>query len=400
MGTNGRIDETSNTQVLGLAGLASGVVGGLIAAVMARRAERREAEAAQNTSELASLIGSVRDGAADTLGRAMSRAPQSTQDWKDTSQRVKDRAAVVANEGQARTAQGLARIDLDDLSKRARGAVPASDVRKGAKRAGKRARAAADEGRKRSRKQVESVDLRRVAKRGRESVASASVGLGDSASSLAAIATERARDATKAVRQQSPQLRERAQGIASEALSAGEDLLAQARERAPELRDAIGETVTPRVKQVQGSTAPTLASASSVLASTLESGKELVSDARGTAERDLLPALKDRAGTAAQKARNAEKVLGGASSQASRAYSQVAGNAGERSRDAAQATAQGTKDTGAIAAWTAVGGGLVYYAFLDEEQRAKVKAAGSRVWEEARSMYRDLQGQDGSFDEA
>lgn len=202
------------------------------------------------------------------------------------------------------------------------------------------------------------------------------------------------------VRQQPPQVKT----LAADAVTSVKTIRGQILDRTPELRGAVTHAVGPRVSSLQTSAAPLIGTAATAVASTIKSGKVKATEARRTAARDLVPSLREKAGSvsqqAAARARNAETVLGGLSSQASQKLTGSSGALEERSRHAAEAAAQGGKDTGAIALWSAAAGGLIYYAFLDDEQRAKLKEASARVWHEAQEIYRDVQGYDGEFTEA
>ncbi|MDQ3541236.1 MAG: hypothetical protein M3440_11145 [Chloroflexota bacterium] len=380
------MDDTANAQVLGLAGITSGIVGGVVAAIMHRRAIRKEkAAAAINSGNVAALVESVKGSTNESLSRALSQAPQSRDEWVAAAQRVKAQAAATAKEGQKRSKKRLAEVDVEAVSKRARNAVPTSELLDQAEKLRKRARNATKESRKRSKKRLENIDLEGLSKKGRDSAAVLSSDLATGAAALAAAATQQSRGVAGSVKQQSYQVKNRAGHVVNDARSLGEQLVEQAKDRAPDLRHAVDKSVAPRVKDLRQSAAPLLGSAANALTSTLESGKELVSETKHNADRELLPALKVKAGTAA-------KSIEHVTSQASDTWSGVSGTVDERSRNAAHAAAQGTRDTGALAAWSIAAGGLIFYGFLDAEQKEKVKAAGSRIVHEAREIYRDIQG--------
>lgn len=404
MSDSKQVDETANARVLGLAGLASGLVGGALAYAMERKAQREEAAKETPSANMAALIDSVRVSANDSLSRVKDQAPQSRKEWAAAAQRLREQAAASAKESQKRSKRRLSEVDVERLSKRARKAVPTSGASDLAGQVRQRVGTAAGMGRHRSRQRIESIDIEGLTRKGKDSVSGLSSGVAAGAATLAAVAGQRSQRVVESVRQQSPQAKGLVEGALTEAKGLGERIVEQTRERVPELRDTVEQSVVPRLRDLQANAAPLLGTAASTVASTIDTGKVKASEAKLRAERELVPVLKDKAGTASKRAvaraRTAETVLGEVSSQASQTFSGASGTLEERSRSVAQATAQGSRDTGAIAAWAAVGGGLIYYAFLDAEQREKLKAAGGRVLHEAREIYRDVQGYDDDFTEA
>jgi len=203
---------------------------------------------------------------------------------------------------------------------------------------------------------------------------------------LTTAAGQQSRGVADALTQQSSQLKGRAALAVADAKGRSGQFAWQAKGRAPELRTVVGQSLLPRVKELQDLAVPLFGSATGALASTLEAGKGLASETRHLSDRDLVPALKEMAGTAS-------KSIGGMASQASGSWSGVSSSVDERSRTAAHAAAQGTKDTGALAAWSVAAGGLIYYGLMDEEQKEKARAAAGRIVHEAREIYRDIQGE-------
>lgn len=393
-------DETANARVLGMAGVASGVIGGLVAAAMERSANRKRAEAeaaavaaADSSSDVGALLQAVRSNANESLSRAMSRAPQSREEWNAAAQRLKEQAAASAKESQKRSKERLSDADLRTLSRQALAALPASQVSERVEQLRKRADAIAGQRSKPSSSPLGQINLGRKKKKVRKSLTGMSSDAATSAAELATAAAQRSRDVVGAVKHQSPQALNRAEQAVTEARSYGEHLLEQAKDRAPELVENVQQSLAPRVKELRSSASPILGAASTALATGTDAGREIVSQLKNSADRELSPALKDRAGSAV-------KTLGDVSSQASDKWSGVSVTVEERSREAAHVAAQGTRDTGAIVAWSAVAGGLIYYAFMDEEQRTKLKQSVGRIGQEAREIYRDVQGYDDTFTEA
>lgn len=404
MSDDRQANEGANARVLGLAGIASGVVGGAVAYAMERKAQREEAAKETPAANVAALLDSLKLTANDSLSRVTSQAPQSREEWAAAAQRLREQAVASAKESQKRSKKRLRDVDVERLSKRARKAVPVSDGTDFAGQVRQRAGKAARLGHHRSRQHIDAVDLEELTKKGKESITGLSSDVAAGAAALAAAASQRSQGVVESVKQHSPQIKSRADDAVTEAKGLGEHLLEQARERVPELRDAVEQSIAPRMKDLQSSAAPLLGTAAAAVASTIDAGKVKAAEAKRTAEREVVPVLKDKVETASKqavaRARTAETVLGEVTSQASQKFSGASGSLEERSRNAAQVAAQGSRDTGAIVAWAAVGGGLIYYAFLDAVQREKLRAAGSRVLQEAREIYRDVQGYDDDFTQA
>lgn len=385
----GQTDETANVQLLGAAGVASGIVGGVVAALMHRREVRKEEAAAAATSNASVLMDSVLGSTNESLSRALSQAPQSREEWAAAAQRAREQAAAVATEGQKRSKQLLNDVDVEAISKRARKAVATS--RRNSRDATRRKRglSMATQRRKRLDKGIGSIGVQGLRRKGGHSTSGKTSEFAAGAAALAAAASQHSRGVAGSVKQQSSQVKSRAADAVTDARDVGGQLVGQARDRAPELRNTLEQSVGPRMKDLQDRATPLFSSATTALVSTLESGKGLASETRQIADRDLVPVLKQRVGTAA-------KSIEHVASHASGTLSGVSGTVDERSRNAAHAASQGTRDTGALAAWSVVAGGLIFYGFMDDEQKAKAKAAGGRIVQEAREIYRDLQGQDES----
>lgn len=414
-------DEIANAQVIGAAGLASGVVGGVVAALMHRSAVRKEEAAATQAAEAAAaaaasaspsvsaLLESVRSSTNESVSRVLSQAPQSREEWAAAAQKVRAQATTVAKDGQERSKQRLNEVDIEAISKQARKAFASSQLNSRADQLRKNAPSLALPGRKGSKQGIGVRAVQGLTNKRKRSSPGISSGLAAAATALATAAGQQSQGVTSTVKQQSTQAKVRAGLAVVDAKARGGHVVGQAKERAPELRVAFGQSIVPvvkdlqnrapelrksversivpKVREVQDRAVPLLGSATGALASTLETGKGLASGTRNITDRDLVPVLKERAGTAA-------KSLGQVASQASGGLSGVSATVDERSRHAAHAAAHGTKDTGALAAWSIAAGSLIFYGFMDDEQREKAKAAGNRIVQEAREIYRDIQGEE------
>lgn len=389
-------DEIANARVLGAAGLASGLVGGVVAALMHRGSVRKdqaaaaqaaEAAAAATSPSVSALLEAVRNSANESVSRALSQAPQSREEWAAAGQKVREQATAVARDGQKRSKQRLDEVDVRAISKQAREAFASSQLNSRADTLRKNARSMAVPGRKRSTASLGPISVERLTRRRKRSKPGVAAELAAGVTAFATAANQQSRGLTSTVKQQSSQAKGRAGLAVVDAKSRSGHIVGQAMNRKPELPNAVGQSIGPRVKDLQNRAVPLIGSATSALASTFETGKGFASETRHIADRDFAPALKERAGSAA-------KSLEQVASQASGALSGVSGTVDDRSRHAAHAAAQGTKDTGALAAWSIAAGSLVFYGFMDDEQRKKVKAAGGRISHEAREIYRDIQGQE------
>lgn len=210
------------------------------------------------------------------------------------------------------------------------------------------------------------------------------------AGSIGSDVSARASNRVMEVRHQVPGLKDAAGKAAIDARDRGAQLGSQALERLPEVRGQVQSRVAPVIEDLRKQATATATAA----LGTAESKAQI---ARTWAEKDALPevrtAVTDVTRKAAGKAKDAEARIATVTAGASGTLTAVE----DRSRHAASVAAQGTKDTGAIAFWATVAGGLVFYAFLSREQREQVKDAALRIGSEAREIYRDIQGVDEEF---
>lgn len=146
---------------------------------------------------------------------------------------------------------------------------------------------------------------------------------------------------------------------------AEKDLLPALRDTADELRERAESDVLPRLRDVS------------------EDLRHRADDAREYAQTDL----RDDLSESTEKARK----------QVQRSSGQLH-DVGDHVSHAAEAVADGGRNTGAFAAWVGIGAGIVYVAFLNDEQRTKVRDLTSRATSEAREIYRDIQGNDERFE--
>lgn len=337
--------------VLGIAGAAAGAVGTLVAVLMDREAEDKSRTQLQRQSREAKATA-VQSQVMARLLRKKDQEPV-TSAMDSPRQRATEIGSQVASLATSGLDAARARIESEGIQGASRQlATTLKDrSREGAMRAG------------------------------------------SAGSDIAARASDRVTEA----RSQLPVLADAAGKAALEARQRGAQVGTQARERLPELREQVGSRVGPMVTDLQKQAKPFIGEATAAAASMLGTVESKAQEARAWAENDALPEVRAAVGgvstRALEKAKGAEGKIASVSAGATGKLSAVE----DRSRGAATAVAQGTKDTGATAFWATVAGGLVFYAFLSDEQRDRVKAAALRISAEAKEIYRDIQGQDEEF---
>lgn len=252
-------------------------------------------------------------------------------------------------------------------------------------------------------------------------------GLGKKAHELAVEISESGAHLIADARSQAPAIRERASRAASDATTLGSTYASQARELAPEVRDQVshlaeqikekapeiqekashaaaqvGEKAAKATAQAREKAPGLLESAGQQLATILEeaqeSAKPHVDDATKQARQatkristEVLPNVQHRAA-------HLTEALDAQAHSATDRIAHTTSAVEKKSKQAAVAAGEGGKNLGALIGWSAAAAGIVYYAFLDETKRAKVKSSGSRILGEARDVVRDIRGQDGQFE--
>lgn len=350
---NDRTQE--NGAVLGIAALAAGVVGTMVAALMSRESEQDAR--ARLEGQLRQLDALSRTGRERT-GKAMKKArKQAPKDVDRARQRASDLGSQVTGLAASGISTAKSRIDAGDL--------PGTSQRLATS----------------------------LKERSREGASRAE--------SAGSDVVSRASELFSEARGQVPNLKNRASQAAVDARIVGSNLGEQLRERLPEVRDQVEHRMTPVVRDLKRQAGPLIDDAAGVAATALSIAGTKAHDVREWAEKDALPEVRDTLGDVPQKvveaAKNAEHMLANVSSDASGRLSDVGGTIEDRSRQVAMVATKGTKDTGSLLFWTTVAAGVVYYAFLSREQQAQVKAAGRRIGSEAREIYRDIQGYDEEF---
>jgi hypothetical protein len=114
-----------------------------------------------------------------------------------------------------------------------------------------------------------------------------------------------------------------------------------------------------------------------------------------------LPGVKEKTdqlkSTASARASSAQQQVAGLTSAATDRASAVQQQAGDKTKQVATVTTEGGKDLGATVTWLALGGGLIYFVFLDDRQREQVRNVANRLFGRVINTYRDIQGFDQEF---
>lgn len=344
-----------NGAVLGVAGLVAGAVGAVVSLFMSRESEDESHDVLQK--RLNQLDAASRTGK-DTTMKSIRKVRKSLpKDYENTRQRLSAFGTQMT---------GMATTQADS-----------------------------------ARTRIQDGDLTGATQRLASTVKGKSQDSVSRAESAGAEVASRVSDVASEVRSQLPQLTSRASKAADDVKERGAHVAEQVRQKAPDIRDQLENKIAPLMKDLKHQAGPLLSDVAGAATATLEVANARAHEARTWAEKDALPELRqsldDMSHRVAQKARAAESTLAGVSSEAAERFADVTDGMEDRSRKAATAAAKGTKDTGSLLFWTTIAGGVIYYSFLSQEQRAKVRAAGRRIGSEAREIYRDIQGTDREF---
>jgi vacuolar-type H+-ATPase subunit H len=124
-------------------------------------------------------------------------------------------------------------------------------------------------------------------------------------------------------------------------------------------------------------------------------------DAGKHAAESMLPEMHDRAdsisGKVQSQGQSAVSTMSSLGATATGKLAHTSEAIEQKSKTAATAAGRGTKETGALVAWTAAAAGLAFVAFLNDRQRQQVKESGRRIAAEIKEVYREFQGQDKNF---
>ncbi len=423
---------SGNGKAVAVSTIAAGVIGTLASSLFSGKETRRQRAQAQVEQRLLDIEGRATQ-AIDRLNRAAEgldgqavgdsrRARRKAKNVSDATRRMADRTAKLTKRQIAefdREAIRLQSIEWanqlgDDGSRRVRDLARALNERTSAlagdgraqlpewrKRASRSTSDAIGKGSALMHQAVEaSPDVRdRLA----ASTASAA-GLAAIGSDAARRAVDRtpdvldrvsksAHDLAEQVRHRAPDVRDRALEAASDASERGRHLADQARSQAPE----VGARAAKALHHAQDAAKPVLGDAAAATTRIVKDAKEAGVHASET----LIPEVQHRVETALSQAKSqgeaSATTLSALGSTVGHKLSHTSEVVEKQSKAVATAAGRGTKDGSSLLVWTAAAAGIVYYAFLNPEQREKAKESGQRIVAEIKEVYRDIRGYDDEF---
>lgn len=206
-------------------------------------------------------------------------------------------------------------------------------------------------------------------------------------------ASKSAHDALDQARSHAPELRARALDAAADASKRGHHLIDNARIQAPD----VGARAASALHHAQDAAKPVLDDAATLASRLVDDAKEV----GAKASESLIPEIQHRAEAVAERARSQGEVsaatLSALGATAGDRLSHTSEVVEKQSKAVATAAGRGTKEGSSLIVWTVAAAGIVYYAFLDDEQRVKAKESGQRILAEIKDVYRDIRGYDEEF---
>lgn len=170
------------------------------------------------------------------------------------------------------------------------------------------------------------------------------------------------------------------------------DAYPEIRETARHLLTRLSDNAGPTVERATTSL-PSAAAVRTTGVSMLERLQETMQETVKPAAEGAIHTLRERIDDGRDGAIPPAGIIAATGASAQRAMdrsSQAAHTAVTSSKNAA-------KETMAAAAWTAIGGALLYFVLLSDEQRQKVKSAVSSAIEQIQLLVRDFQGYEDEF---
>lgn len=386
-----------NGRVLALAAVAAGVVGGLLAAFTGRR-ERTSPKGQVTVSvtvppALAESAKHIREdvgaAVAEQLARAAERGKSAQKitkrDQKKKKARKAEKRGAGAIKGFTDAINPLYREQKSPAQKTAESVrQQAAHLTQQGTDVTNQAKQKLDQLTRQSQGSLEelrhrSVDLAHAgAEKAQESARSLSQGAGGRRQDV----KNTVKPQVEALKSNVSNIKPQAKVLKGTASDRVEELVAEGRERATKLMKEAETDVLPVVKQF----------ASQALES-LEKLPEAVSEE--------LPGVKERTdqlkSTASAGASNAQQQVSQLANTAAERAAVMQQQAGEKTKQVATATSEGSKGLGATITWLALGGGLVYFVFLDDDQREQLRMVANRLFGRVLDTYRDIQGFDQEF---
>lgn len=220
-------------------------------------------------------------------------------------------------------------------------------------------------------------------------------------------------------KEHAPEIQEKGQQLFEKAKDVAAELADQAREKAPEVQAKASELLatagaeagklssTTREKgtleqlghQIAGLIAEAQKNAAPIAKEAASSASHAIDEAKKAGEH-LLPEARERvshAGDTLPTGSDVTAQIHTLGSTATRKLTDTTEVVQAKSTQAATAAGRGTKELGALVAWGAALGGVVYVAFLNERQRKRVKESAGRIGSEAWQVFQEIRGQNGEF---
>ncbi len=226
-----------------------------------------------------------------------------------------------------------------------------------------------------------------------QAIAQAPAALDKTAKALHDVADQGATIASQA-RERSPDLREQAS-------KAAHDVTQHAKAVVPETLGVVSAHVASTVHSAQSHARPIYDDATLAAVKALEQAKSGAKDAGKRAADAVVPEIHHRADVVTEKvSAQRQAALSSINALSASATGKIAHTSDvieNKSKSAATAAGRGTKDAGALIVWLTAAAGVAFFAFLNEEQRQKVKQSGKRIADEVREVINDIRGQDEEF---
>jgi F0F1-type ATP synthase membrane subunit b/b' len=170
-------------------------------------------------------------------------------------------------------------------------------------------------------------------------------------------------------------------------------LVERAKEKAPEARQYVESHVVPQVQELRHQAA-----------GAIEQGRGRAEELVKHAEKDVVPQVKDAADRlkhrVEEQAKVAASVVEKGSAEAAHRLADTTTSVETHAKGAGTAVARGGREFRSLVVWLALGATLIYSVFLNEEQKAKVREMAKSLFGEAKGIYGDIKGQNGTFEQA
>ncbi len=374
-----------NAQIVGIAALAAGVLGGLAGKLLSSQREPTRQERVQMA--LADLTGRDVESIKSAIAAETSKAQAKLSELADAAQREGKKGRMQAKQ-KRRDARKRAEQGRKDARKQAK-ALSASGVS-----FGEHMKQALREGAGQA-----AAALQETLNETTSSLSHLSTDLDNASSAASKQLKERGEQARKHAEAAREELRHRAQ----EGRKDLKVLRKQTRDRSEETLDQI-ETIAremvdkakPKVEKAAESASATAAEArkwaedeAKQLEKRYEQAKpkiEKAAEQYADRAQELGAGLRETAG---ERAHEAEKAFRDGSVQAR----QLAHDAGESAK-------KGGKDFTSLMMWLGIGAGLVYLVFLDDDQKKKARELAKSTYHEGMGIYNDLCGENADFESA